>query len=55
MGFPNHTSKHLRKECGQSLVKGFKSISEKQLFMLLKKYCYKSVKESIQKRLARSG
>ena len=53
--FPNHTSKHLRKECGQVLLKDFKSISGKQLFMPFKTYCYRSVKESIQTFLARSG
>ena len=53
--FPNHTSKHLRKECGQVLLKDFKSISGKQLFVPFKTYCYRSVKESIQTLLACSG
>ena len=46
--FASHTSKHLHKDCGQVLLKEFKSISRKQLFMPFKTYCYRSVKESIQ-------
>ena len=53
--FPNHASKHLRKECGQVLLKDLKSISGKRLFMSIKTYCYRSVKESIQTLLTHSG
>ena len=53
--FPNHTSKHLRKECSQVLLKYFKSTSGKQLFMPFKTYCYRSIKELIQTPLTRSG
>ena len=53
--FPNHTSKHLPKECSQVLLKYFKSTSGKQLFMSFKTYRYRSIQELIQTPLTRSG
>lgn len=55
VNFPNHKLKHLRKECGQSLMKVVKSASGKEMFIPIKTFCYRSLKQSIQTLLDRPG
>ena len=46
--FPNHRSKHLRKQCGQELLKTVKSSSGGKMLFPYKTYCYREIKKSLQ-------
>ena len=53
--FPNHPLKQYRKQCGQLLMKSVKSPSGKSILLLLKTYCYRSLKKSLELLLSRDG
>ena len=53
--FPNHHKKHLRQKCGNELMKDVLSPNGKKVLIPFKTYCYRSLKQSLQQLIEKSG